>query len=233
MRDALSLSLFLKLTWLIGQVHERVGSPKASAREDASNMDAQPGQTDGSADASTSMSEGEFRDPLSLLAVESSFIPPGSPPASQGPHNQPPRIRQTVDASQTLFPLSFSGTTVPYQPSWREGGPTYETLAVPPRSGRPDAEIISVMGRAERRAARRAARRLRNGAQGAQSAASFMAAVNAADMTADSRTESELSDGELAGSVVWWIGTPAGDHSMMKGSGGESEASDGEISRPV
>jgi len=209
-----------------GQVQDRAESPKASTQDDTDRLDTQPGQTGSSPDASTSMSEGEFRDPFSVLAIDTSFIAPGSPPASQGPLNLPSHTQQTVDGSQTQFPLTFSGMTGPHQPSWREGGPAYrETVAVLPRPG----------GRAERRAARQAARRLRNSARsaGVQSAASFMTTMDSYDVTADSRTESELSDGELAGSVVWWIGTPEEDHSMMKGSGGDSEASDGEVSRPA
>ena len=183
-------------------------------------------QADSPPDTSTSLSSGEFRDPLSVLAMDTSFTVPDSPPHSQPAAQQPRYGMQSVGASQTRFPLTFSGpaASLDQRRPWREGGPPYpESLAATSRS-----EL-----RAERRAERSRLRRLRQLRQNANSTtASFMTGMEIADITATSatpRTDSELSDGELAASVVWWLGEPAGESAEMKGTGVDSEISDGEI----
>lgn len=182
-----------------------------------------------SPDASTSLSEGEWREPASLLALDTSFTTaPASPPATLAQQDR--RHPQAVDHAHTQFPLTFSGGAASSgreQHPWREGGPAFEeTGPIPPRPG----------GRAERRAERRASR-MRDSTvshhemrTSMQSTGSLMTMMSNQDGTAETHTESDLSDGEVAASVVWWVGR---EDAMLRGSKGGSDVSDGEIRHPT
>jgi len=59
-------------------------------------------------------------------------------------------------------------------------------------------------------------------------AATELFAISGHDTTAGTpRTESELSDGEVASSVVWWVGTGGKEDYSLRESGGDSQMSDG------
>lgn len=208
-----------------------------------------------SPDASTSLSEGEWREPASLLALDTSFTTaPGSPPPFVAHDHSQHAFSRADTAAHTRFPLTFSGvvgSSREHHP-WREGGPAFEetleeTLratraSTPPRPG----------GHAERRAERRErrAQRLRDSRQtrdrsdDMQSTATLMTMMSNPDVTAETPTESDLSDGEVAASVVWWVVEGQAQHEDAQHEDsqhdsmshhhrirGGSDVSDGEIRR--
>lgn len=203
-----------------------------------------------SPDASTSLSEGEWREPASLLALDTSFTTaPGSPPPFVAHnHSQYPFSRADT-AAQTRFPLTFSGvvgSSREHHP-WREGGPAFEeTLEETLRATRAST-LPRPGGHAERRAERRErrAQRLRDSRQtrdrsdDMQSTATLMTMMSNPDVTAETHTESDLSDGEVAASVVWWVGEGKAQHEDAQHDSmshhhrikGGSDESDGEIRR--
>ena len=210
-----------------------------------------PDDKGGSPDTSTwtSLSEGEFRDPASLLALESSAKTPSSPP-EEG--QQPPALgpawlmqqlqdkghgtrdgaqqaspRAAAVMNQTSFPLTFGPAGAARFP-WREGGQALSHTGVMSRQER----------RAERKARRAMARRRtglegtlapRQSLQSLESTGSMLTSMGADgvdDVTGDTITESELSDGEVASGAVWWLREGAvGDGAAAS----PSDASDGEL----
>ena len=180
-----------------------------------------------SPDASTSLSEGEWRPSASALMVDTSLTMTDSPPRSQAllQESDPP---PGMHPSHPMFALTLSGEeSLPQQIRfpWREGDPVF----------RESLEEACRGGRAERRAARREERRARRLRSSLRSSRDLMTAIPGHDTTAGTpRTESELSDGEVASSVVWWVGTGGKeDYSLRESGGDDSQTSDGEIRRPA
>ena len=177
--------------------------------------------TRSSPDASTSLSEGEWRDPAAVLALETTLTAASTPRAA-APTGLPVSSAGAAGGSRPSLkglPVTASGvmgSTV--LPPWRQGGPAYqESLEIRQRPG----------GRAERRAERRARRSRDSLRESQQSAGSFMTDMSADDRTGGTKTDSELSDGEVAASVVWWVA--AASPSSPK----SPDVSDGEIRPPA
>jgi hypothetical protein len=191
----------------------------ADADREASAVEVTAGEQTGSSSSpdvsSTSMSEGEWRDPNSLLTLETSLIAPASPPHKPSPSaewSQKDAVsaihghgyeqgqassRRTSLAGRTTHAQILS-TLVSHHP-WREGGVALRTFAEVPQSQ--TSQLPSVGSRAERRAERQARRaaaalRLRQSMEGVresvESAGSLMGTMCSTDDMASAATRTVM-----------------------------------------